>query len=70
MTNDEKGWKIIKDMCISGPWQEHIAHKAVMTAMEWKDQQVCEFLRTNTLLQNYLSNTSIEKLIKQWEEKQ
>lgn len=34
MTNEEKAWKIIKDMHISGPWQEHIVHKAVMTAME------------------------------------
>ena len=33
MTNDELAWKIIKDMHISGPWQEHVVHKAIITAI-------------------------------------
>lgn len=33
MTNDELAWKTIKDMHISGPWQEHMVHKAIITAI-------------------------------------
>jgi hypothetical protein len=38
MTNEQKGWEIIKGMHISGPWQEHIVHNAVISAMNWKDE--------------------------------
>lgn len=39
MTNEELGWKVIKDMNISGPWQEHIVHQAIMNMMDsqWND---------------------------------
>ncbi len=37
MTNEELGWKVIKDMNISGPWQEHIVHHAIMKALELKE---------------------------------
>ena len=34
MTNEEKCWKIIKDMKVSGPWQEHMVHTAMMRLLE------------------------------------
>ena len=39
MTIEEKAWEIIKGMHISGPWQEHIVHQAIMKMMEsqWND---------------------------------
>lgn len=33
-TIEEKAWEIIKGMNISGPWQEHLVHKAMVAGME------------------------------------
>lgn len=30
LTNDQKCWDIIKNMRVSGPWQEHMVHEAMM----------------------------------------
>lgn len=34
MTNEEKCWNIIKDMKVSGPWQEHLVYTAMMRLLE------------------------------------
>lgn len=39
MTIDEKCWDIIKGMRVSGPWQEHMVHDAMMALSnsQWLD---------------------------------
>lgn len=39
MTTEERAWQVIKDMHISGPWQEHLVHEAIMSfhRQQWHD---------------------------------